>query len=145
MSRCQKLDCPTRCGFCNVIQRRNSLKKKIKSKKIIEWVFFFLMSINYEIRTRIFFFIKNITNSISAHYSACIRLNYCNYIKHNCWYDWNSFIFVNSSLNYLGKRFDRPLFIIRWMLINIKTITPLSDCGGPIELEPLSRSCLWQN
>ena len=36
MSRCRKLDCPTRCGFCKDIQRRNSLKKKIKSKNIIE-------------------------------------------------------------------------------------------------------------
>ena len=52
----------------------------------------------------------------------------------------NAFIFVNASLNYLGKPSDRPLSIIRLMLNNIKTITPPSDCGGPIACNVLIQS-----
>ena len=46
------------------------------------------------IRTRIVFFIKTITNSV---------LLWMHPTEYTYWYDWNSFMFVNASLNYLGK------------------------------------------
>ena len=33
MSPCRKLDCLTRCRFCNDIEKRNRLKKKRKEQK----------------------------------------------------------------------------------------------------------------